>query len=157
MHLLPHLQATTCRIGAGTCYGPHSITPGGVPNTNIVRNVPRLPNSSANYRGGQSSRPIHTSHNSHTHTDITHQSEPQLKDSSCSSAISSHNPRDVIPSHSSRNVTCLTLIPSHNSRDMFGATTQGTLQLEPCRPRTPKVNKSQVMPLYYRLALLLSH
>jgi len=24
------------------------------PNTNIVRNVPRLPNSSANYWGGQS-------------------------------------------------------------------------------------------------------
>ncbi|QCD83534.1 hypothetical protein DEO72_LG2g3880 [Vigna unguiculata] len=37
-----------------TCYGPHSVTPGGVPNTNIVLNVPRLPNSLASYRGGQS-------------------------------------------------------------------------------------------------------
>ena len=35
-----------------TYYKPHSITLGGVPNMNIVRNVPRLPNSSANYRGG---------------------------------------------------------------------------------------------------------
>jgi len=32
-----------------TCYGPHSVTLGGVPNTNIVCIVQRLPNSSANY------------------------------------------------------------------------------------------------------------
>jgi len=37
-----------------TCYEPHSIMLGGVPNTNIVRNVPRLPKSSAKYWGGQS-------------------------------------------------------------------------------------------------------
>jgi len=36
------------------CYGSHTVTPGGVPNTNIVCNVPRLPNSSAIYWGGQS-------------------------------------------------------------------------------------------------------
>jgi len=30
------------------CYGSHTVRPGGVPNTNIVRNVPRLPNSSTN-------------------------------------------------------------------------------------------------------------
>jgi len=46
--------------------------------------------------------------------------------SSCSSAIQSHNSRDVIPSHNSRNTTCLTPIPSHNLRDTFRATTQGT-------------------------------
>jgi len=49
-----------------TCYGPHSITLGGVSNTNIVRNVSRVSNSSAN--------------NSHTHIGNTRQSEPQLKD-----------------------------------------------------------------------------
>jgi len=36
------------------CYGSHTVTPGGVSNTNIARNVPRLPNLSANYWGGQS-------------------------------------------------------------------------------------------------------
>jgi len=65
------------------------------------------------------------SHNSHTHTGNTCQPEPQLKNSSCSSAISSHNSRDSISSHNSRKVTCLTPIPSHNSRDTFWATTQG--------------------------------
>ena len=38
----------------------------------------------------------------------------------------SHKSRDAIPSHNSRNTTCLTPIPSHNSRDRFWATTQGT-------------------------------
>jgi len=140
---LPHLQVITCRTHAGTYYGPHSVTPGEVPNTNIVHNVPRLPNLSANYRGGQSSGPIRMSHNSHTHTGNTRQSKPQLKDSSFSSAIPSHNSRDVILSHNSRNATCLTLIPSHNSRDTFQATTQGTLSKslfkvssKPCRPHT---------------------
>jgi len=32
-----------------TCYGPYSITPGGVPTMNIVCNVPRLPNSLVKY------------------------------------------------------------------------------------------------------------
>ena len=102
-----------------TCYGPHSITLGGVSNTNIVRNVSRVSNSSAN--------------NSHTHTDNTRQPESQLKSSSCSSVISSHNSRDAIPSHNSRNAMCLTPIPSHNSRDMFRATTQGTPASRPLR------------------------
>ncbi|QCD93797.1 hypothetical protein DEO72_LG5g1873 [Vigna unguiculata] len=72
--------------------------------------------------------PIRTGHNQHTRTGNTRQPEPQLKGSLCSSAIPSHNSRDVIPSHNSRNTTCLTPMPSHNSRDMFRATTQGTQQ-----------------------------
>jgi len=76
---------------------------------------------------------IHTSHNSHTHTGNTSQPEPQLKSSSCSSAIPSHNSKDIIPSHNSRNVTCLTLIPSHNSRDTLWATTQGIPASQPSR------------------------
>ena len=62
-------------------------------------------------------QPIHTSHNSHTHTGNTRQFEPQLKDSSCSSAIPSHNSRDAILSHNSRNATYFPSIPSHNLRD----------------------------------------
>ena len=58
-----------------------------------------------------------TSHNSHTHTSNTRQSKPQLKECLYSSAVPSHNSRDVIRSHNSRNVTCLPSIPSHNSRD----------------------------------------
>ncbi|QCE01103.1 hypothetical protein DEO72_LG7g2395 [Vigna unguiculata] len=45
---------------------------------------------------GNLSGPIRTSHNSHTHTGNTRQPEPQLKSSSCSSIILSHNSRDVI-------------------------------------------------------------
>jgi len=59
----------------------------------------------------------HQSHNQHTHTNNTRKPEPQLKSSSCSSAI---------PSHNSRNATCLTPIPSPYSMDMFRATTQRT-------------------------------
>jgi len=70
--------------------------------------------------------PIRTCHNVHTHTGNTRQPEPQLKSSSCSSAIPSHNSRDSIPSHNLRNATCLTSILSYNSRDTFRATTQGT-------------------------------
>jgi len=33
------------------CYRPHFVTPGGVPNTNIIRNVPRLPNLLVSYQG----------------------------------------------------------------------------------------------------------
>jgi len=69
----------------------------------------------------------------HTHTDNTRQPEPQLKSSSCSSAIPSHNSRDVILSHNPRNATCLTLIPSHNLRNTFWATTQGTPASRPSR------------------------
>ena len=69
----------------------------------------------------------------HPHTDNTSQPEPQLKSSSCSYAISSHNSRDAILSHNSRNTTCSTPISSHNSRDTFWATTQGTLASRPLR------------------------
>ena len=43
--------------------------------------------------------PIRTGHNQHTHTDNISRPEPQLKSSSCSSAIPSHNSREVIPGH----------------------------------------------------------
>jgi len=78
--------------------------------------------------------PIRTSHNLHTFTGNTRQSEPQLKSSSCSSAIPSHNSRDVIPSHNSRNATCLTPISSHNSRN----TNKPNFEVSPklCRSRT---------------------
>ncbi|QCD86584.1 hypothetical protein DEO72_LG3g1108 [Vigna unguiculata] len=80
---------------------------------------------------GNLSGPVRTGHNQHTHTGNTRQPEQQLKGSSCSSAIPSHNSRDAILSHNSRNTTCLTPIPSHNSRDTFRATTQGTPAIPP--------------------------
>jgi len=84
------------------------------------------------------------SHNSHTHTGNTCQSEPQLKECWCSSAIPSHNLRDVILSHNSRNATCLPFIPSHNSRDTISSnnsrnsTTSPSWRYhpKPCRPHT---------------------
>ncbi|QCE06134.1 hypothetical protein DEO72_LG9g1145 [Vigna unguiculata] len=78
---------------------------------------PAPPGASSASPEGNLSRPIRTGHNQHTHTGNTRQPEPQLKGSSCSSAIPSHNSRDSILSHNSRNITCLTPIPSHNSRD----------------------------------------
>jgi len=80
---------------------------------------------------GNLSGPIRTSINSHTHTGNTRQPEPQLKCSSCSSVIPSHNSRDANLSHNSRNATCLTLISSQNSRDTFWPTTQGTPASQP--------------------------
>ena len=62
-----------------------------------------------------------------------HTYQPQLKSSSCSSAIPRHNSRDTILSHNLRNDTCLTSIPSHNSRDTFRDTTQGTPVSRPSR------------------------
>jgi len=117
IHLLPHLQATTCRTRARNLLRTTLCNARWSSNMSIVRNVQRLSNSSAGYRGGQSSRPIRTSNNSHTHTGNTRQSEPCLKDSSCSSVILSHNSRDVILSHNSRNATCFSPIPRHNSRN----------------------------------------
>ncbi|QCE09780.1 hypothetical protein DEO72_LG10g1003 [Vigna unguiculata] len=108
--LLPYLSATTDRARAGIHATDH--TP---------------------QRQGNLSGPIRTGHNQHTHTGHTRQPEPQLKGSSCSSAIPSHNSRDAIPSHNSRNTTCLTPIPSHNSRDTFRATTQGTPATSPLK------------------------
>jgi len=86
-----------------------------------------------NTKEGNLTGPICTRHNTHTHTDNTLLHESQLKSSSCSSAILSHNSRDVIPSHNSRNATCLTPILSHNSRDMFLATTKGTPASRPLK------------------------
>jgi len=93
-----------------------------------------------NTEEGNLTRPIRTRHNTHTHTGNTRQPKPQLKSSSCSSAIPSHNSRDVIPSHNSRNATCLTPIPSHNSRN----TSKPTFKIspKPCRPRTSKSSKT---------------
>jgi len=88
--------------------------------------VPRLPNSLVITKEGNLTGPIRTRHYVHTHTGKTRHPEPQLKSSSCSSAILSHNSRDVILGHNSRNATCLTLIPIHNSKDTFRGTTQGT-------------------------------
>jgi len=76
-----------------TCYKSYSVMSGGVPNTNIVRNVPRLPNSSVTYWGGQSiwihpyEPQLAHSHSQHSSTWATtlefpmfiHHPEPQLK------------------------------------------------------------------------------
>ncbi|QCD79484.1 hypothetical protein DEO72_LG1g3126 [Vigna unguiculata] len=123
IHLLPHLQATTCRTCAGNLL--RTTLHNAMWSSQYERSsyCPKTTKLVGKYRGGQSSGPIRMSHNSHTHIGNTRQSKPQLKDSSCSSAIPSHNSRDVIPSHNSKNVTCLTLILSHNSRDTFRATT----------------------------------
>ncbi|QCE15112.1 hypothetical protein DEO72_LG11g2120 [Vigna unguiculata] len=122
---ISHNRSSMCEK---LCYGSHIVMPGGVPNMNIVRNVSRVHTEEGNLSG-----PIRTGHNQHTHTDNTRQPEPQLKSSSCSSVIPSHNSRDVILSHNSENATCLTPILSHNSRDTFRATTQGTPASPPLR------------------------
>ena len=116
------------------------------PIRTIVRNVPRLPNLSTNIEEDNLFGSIPMSHNSHTHTGNTRQSEPQLMECSCSSAIPSHNSRDVISSHNSRNSMCLPTIPSHNSRDTVmshnsrNTPTSRSLKYhpKPCRPRTSK-------------------
>ena len=81
------------------------------PITNIVRNVPRLPNSSANDWGGQSNwthsywpQPAH-SHRQHSPT------RAKLKGSSCSSAILSST-RGMPFRAQLKECTCLTPIPS---------------------------------------------
>jgi len=116
-----------------TCYRSYYVTLGEVPNMNIIHNILRLPNSLVSHQGGQSILNCRTSHNLHTHTGNTRQPKPQLKSSSCSSAILSHNSKDVIPNHNWRNATCLTPILSHNSRDTFWVTTQGTPASRPSR------------------------
>ncbi|QCD93548.1 hypothetical protein DEO72_LG5g1623 [Vigna unguiculata] len=95
---------------------------------------------------GNLSGPIRTGHNQHTHTGNTRQPEPQLKRSSCSSAI---------PSHNSRNTTCLTPIPSHNSKDTFRATTQGTPAIPPLKhhqkPRRSRLQNQQHQYCYSKI------
>ncbi|QCD96727.1 hypothetical protein DEO72_LG6g1437 [Vigna unguiculata] len=85
----------------------------------------------------------------HIHTGNTRQPEPQLKSSSCSSAILSHNLRDAIPSHNSRNVMCLTLILSHNSRNLTSRPSRYHQSfVDHAHPKQTKL-----MPLHHRLAL----
>jgi len=104
---------------------------------------------------------IRTRHNVHTHIGNTCQPEPQLKSSSCSSAIPSHNSRDAIPSHNSRNATCLTPILSNKSRDTFQATTQGTPISRPLKNHQsvvdhapPKQGKN--LKLYFNVPIIKS-
>jgi len=100
------------------------------------------------------------SHNPHTHTGNTRQPEPQLKSSSCSSAIPSHNLMDAILSHNSRNITCLTPIPSHNSKDTFWATTQGTPTSRPLKHHQGLVDHAppnQEKHFYYTLSPGITH
>jgi len=109
-----------------TFYEPHSVTLGGVPNTNIVRNVPRLPNSSARYRGGQSIRThpyklqLTHSHRQHSPTQATTQGfllfichpepqlkrchfEPQRKECHVFNPYPEPQLKGYVPSHNSRN------------------------------------------------------
>ncbi|QCD87161.1 hypothetical protein DEO72_LG3g1695 [Vigna unguiculata] len=126
--------------------------PGGVPNTNNIHNVPRLPNSLVSYQGGQSIWTHRTCHNTYTHTGNTRQPEPQLKSFSCSSAILSHISRDVILSHNSRNVTCLTPISSYNSRNPASRPSRYHQSfVDHAHPKQTKL-----MPLHHCLALLRS-
>jgi len=127
-----------------TCYRPYSVTPSGVHNTNIIRTSQDYQTRQLNTEDENLYRLIRTSHNLHTHTGNTRQPEPQLKSSSCSSVIPSHNSKDVILSHNSRNATCLTPILSHNSRDTFQATTQETPASRPSRYRQNLVDHTHL-------------
>jgi len=100
-----------------------------------------------NTEEGNLTRPICTCHNAYTHTGNTRQPEPQLKSSSCSFAIPSHNSRDAIPSHNLRNATPLTPIPSHNSRNISKPTFEVSPKLG--RPRTSNTSKA---PLLHSIA-----
>ncbi|QCE04046.1 hypothetical protein DEO72_LG8g2079 [Vigna unguiculata] len=101
------------------CYGSHTVMPCGVPNTNNIRTSQDYQTRQLITEEGNLTGPIRTRRCMHTHTDNTRQLKPQLKSSSCSSAILSHNSRDAILSHNPRNATCLTTILSLNSRDTF--------------------------------------
>jgi len=90
------------------------------PNTNIVRNVPRLLNSSAIYWGGQSFW-IHLYWPQHAHSHWQHSPpQAQLKGSSCSSAIPSSTRGMPFRAQLEE---CHMLNPylELNSRDMFRA------------------------------------
>jgi len=132
-----------------TYYGPYSVTLGGVPNTNIVRNVLGLPNSSANYWEGQSiwtypyEPQLAHSHRQHSPTQAITQeflvfirhlepqlkrchSEPQLKECHVLNAYPEPQLKGYVPSHNSRNT----------SKPIFD------ISPKPCRPRTSKASKS---------------
>ena len=103
------------------------------PNTNIVHNVPRLPNSSVNHWGGQSIRthpnwpqPAHSLRQHSPTRAITQRflvfiryPEPQLK--------GSHSGPQPIESH------VLNPYPEPQLKDTFRATTHGTLASSPSR------------------------
>jgi len=110
-----------------TCYRLYSVTLGGVPNTNIVHDVSRLPNSSTNYWGGQSiwTHPYEPqlahSHQQHSSTWATTQeflmfirhpdpqlkrclSESQLKECHVLNPYPEPQLKGYVPSHNSRNI-----------------------------------------------------
>jgi len=113
-----------------SCYGPHSATPGGIPNTNhnsysrhkINTSLATTCDCSIEWRPSVQAT-------THTLTLVTHIiPSHNSRNVQCSSSISSHNSRDVIPSYNSRdailshnwsNVMCLCSIPSHNLRDVI--------------------------------------
>jgi len=109
-----------------TCYEPHSIMTGGVPNTNIVHNVARLLNSSATYWGGESfwTHPYEPqlthSHRQHSPIRATTQgflvfihhvdsqlkryhSDPQLKECHVFPLYPVPQLKGYVPSHNSKN------------------------------------------------------
>jgi len=132
-----------------TCYGPYSVTLGGVSNMNIVRNVSRLPNLSASYWGGQSIW-IHSyepqlahSHRQHSPTRATTQEflvfichpEPQLKKYHSEPQLKECHVLNSYPESQLKGY-----ILSHNSKN----TSKPTFEIspKPCRPRISKASKT---------------
>jgi len=147
-----------------TFYGPPSTTLGRVHNTNqssysrhkISTSLAATLDCSIEWRPF-----IQATTHTHTHIDNIRQSEPQLKECSCSSAIPSHNSKDAISSHNSRKATCLPTIPSHNSSDIvLSHDSRNTLasrslryHRKPCRPNTTKACKHYALALSLGAAL----
>ena len=117
------------------------------PNTNIVRNILRLPNSSVTTEEGNPFGPIRTGHNQHTHTGTlanpSHNSrflvfirypEPQLK--------GSHSGPQPIECH------VLNPYPKPQLKDTFQATTQGTPASSPLRHPRSLVDLASAFKLY---------
>jgi len=115
---------------------------GGVPNTNYIRNVPRLPNSSVNYWGEQSNwthsyTPLRAhSHRQHSPTWATTQEflvfirhpEPKLKRCYSEPQLKEYHVLNPYLEPQLKGY-----VPSHNSRDTFRATTQGAPASWPLR------------------------
>ena len=121
-----------------TYYGSCSVMPGGVPNTDIVRNVPRLPNSLAKYWGGQSiwTHPYEPqlahSHQQHSPTQATTQdflvfirhpepqlkwrhSKPQVKEFHVFNSYPKQQLKGYVPRHNSRNTPTSPPLRYHQS------------------------------------------
>jgi len=130
------------------CYRSHTITPGGVPNTNNIRNVPWLPNSSTYYWGGQPkwTHP-YTPQRAHSHwqhlpTRATTQEflvfirhpEPQLKRCHSEPQLKECHVLNPYPEQQIKGY-----VPSHNSRN----TNKPTFEESPkrCRSRTTKTRE----------------